>query len=156
MPRRRRFIAKPIRARTVKTRRAGGRRTLREPAKDHREQRLAQNRGWAAGHREELREQNRQYREDVRTQVFDHYGRSCACCGATENLTLDHVNGGGTRHRAEVTGQPKVAGWVFYRWVVKNGFPAGFQVLCFPCNQSKGTRERCRLNHEDRVILHPC
>lgn len=109
------------------------------------------NRRYREANRDQLNEANRQYRDDVRTRVFDHYGRTCACCGVTENLTIDHVNGGGTQHRLESHGHARVAGWVFYRWLIKNGFPDGFQVLCSPCNQSKWTGERCRLNHEDRA-----
>lgn len=99
--------------------------------------------------RELYRERNRQYRKEVRDQVFEHYGRGCVCCGATDNLTIDHVDGGGTAHRLEVLGfaQGKVAGWVFYRWLIKNDFPEGFQVLCFPCNQSKCNTGQCRLDH---------
>jgi hypothetical protein len=33
-----------------------------------------------------------------RNLVLAHYGRSCACCGTTARLEIDHVNGGGTEH----------------------------------------------------------
>jgi len=37
------------------------------------------------------------------------------------------------------------------RWLIKNGFPEGFQTLCRPCNGSKGDGDRCKLNHgQDR------
>jgi hypothetical protein len=86
-------------------------------------------------------------RQRLRQQVFGHYGRSCACCGTAENPTIDHVNGDGSQHREELFGNGKQAGIRFYRWLVNNGFPEGYQTLCMPCNQSKSEGERCRLDH---------
>jgi hypothetical protein len=90
---------------------------------------------------------SRRWRERVHAAVFDHYGRACACCGTTENLSIDHVNGDGKQHREELgpdTGR-------IYRWLIKNGFPDGFQVLCIPCNSSKNTGPACRLDHSAAV-----
>ena len=71
------------------------------------------------------------HRDDYRKLVFDHYGWSCSCCGEShpDFLTLDHVNGGGRKHRAEVGN-----GRLMYRWIVKHGFPSDFRTLCFNCN----------------------
>ncbi len=80
----------------------------------------------------------------VRQAVFDRYGWTCACCGATENLTIDHINGDGKEHRA-ADGLGK-GSHKFYRWLVANNFPEGFQTLCGVCNRSKFTGERCRLH----------
>jgi hypothetical protein len=70
----------------------------------------------------------------LREEVIQAYGGPrCMCCGETERafLCIDHVNGGGYQHRKEIgTGS-------FYRWLRKNGFPTGFQVLCFNCNMGK-------------------
>jgi hypothetical protein len=92
------------------------------------------------------REYDRARAERARKQVFAHYGEQCACCGTTKRLTIDHVNGDGAEHRRELFGDPK-QNHGFYRWLVRNGFPAGFQTLCFPCNRSKGKGERCMLQH---------
>jgi hypothetical protein len=89
----------------------------------------------------------RAYRESIRVQVFDHYGWTCACCGTAERPSIDHVNGGGREHREEVLGDPIANTYVFYRWLIANGFPEGFQTLCRPCNASKGPSKRCRLDH---------
>lgn len=86
---------------------------------------------------------------ELRAKVFRHYGTTCACCGTTENLSIDHVNGNGGDHREELFGRRYGGGHELYRWLVKNGFPAGFQTLCLPCNQSKSKGERCRLKHID-------
>ena len=95
---------------------------------------------------EKVRENSRRQNARYKDTVYDHYGRACACCGTSEQLTIDHIAGGGAGHR-------KVTGWgtTFYRWLIKNGFPEGFQVLCRPCNGSKHARERCRLDHGHKV-----
>jgi hypothetical protein len=71
----------------------------------------------------------------LRDQVILAYGGyRCACCGEAEPtfLTVDHVANGGNRHRREIGGCGS-----FYRWLRKNHFPPGFQVLCFNCNLGK-------------------
>jgi 5-methylcytosine-specific restriction endonuclease McrA len=84
------------------------------------------------------------YRQTIRTKVLDHYGWACVCCGTTENPSIDHINGGGTAHRRE----PGIlTSTKFYRWLVQEGFPEGFQTLCVPCNNSKHEGKRCRLEH---------
>jgi hypothetical protein len=104
---------------------------------------------WQEANPEKCREKAQRHRESLRVTVFDHYGRACACpgCGATDDLTIDHVNGDGKQHREAVFGRSNAAGWQFYRWLIRNGFPAGFQVLCKSCNASKKAGNECRLNH---------
>jgi hypothetical protein len=73
--------------------------------------------------------------------VFNHYGGFvCSCCGTTEPefLTLEHLNGGGTKHRREVG-----YGSDFYRWIIKNNFPPGYAILCMNCNFAKGKYGYC-------------
>jgi hypothetical protein len=84
----------------------------------------------------------RERREAEQVAVFGHYGRSCACCGVTDRLCIDHVNGDGEQHRAAIGGQHKI-----YRWLIDDGFPEGFQTLCAPCNSSKARNARCPVNH---------
>jgi len=73
------------------------------------------------------------YQRQWRQQVLNHYGRQCACCGEANELflTIDHVNNDGSAHRKEI-GQSAI-----YRWLVRNGFPPGFQTLCYNCNLGK-------------------
>lgn len=105
---------------------------------------------WKAEHPESQRRTARRMYQRVRQQVFDHYGRSCACCGATERLSIDHIDSNGGEHRKEVRGLSQGGSSInMYRWLIRNGFPDGFQILCLSCNQSKGKRDRCRLRHED-------
>lgn len=87
------------------------------------------------------------WRARLRDRVFGYYGRWCACCGTAQDLTVDHVGGGGEEHRARILGAPAPgAGIKFYRWLAREGFPEGFQVLCAPCNDSKHDGRRCRLH----------
>jgi hypothetical protein len=62
--------------------------------------------------------------EECRTLIFNHYGWFCACCGSTENLTIDHVNRDGAQHRRELSRK-----LTLYRWDYRQGFPAEFQTL---------------------------
>lgn len=95
------------------------------------------------------REHHRRERARLRAEVFSHYGDVCACpgCGATEDLTIDHIDGSGGEHRQELFGKRNAAGVRFYEWLIKQGFPDGYQTLCRLCNRSKASGERCRLNH---------
>lgn len=63
--------------------------------------------------------------------VFDHYGNSCTYCGSISNLQIDHMQGDGKAHRQSMVTNS------MYHWLIKNGFPSGFQTLCKRCNMSK-------------------
>ena len=86
----------------------------------------------------------------LRAAVLGHYGTACACCGAAERLSIDHVEGNGARHRQELFGG-KSSSQRMYRWLVKQGFPDGFQTLCLPCNQSKGNGRECKRHNPGAV-----
>lgn len=77
-------------------------------------------------------------RDKVRNDIILHYSNGkneCACCGETENcfLTLDHMHGGGTMERKKIG----AGGHHLYRVIRKQGYPSGFQILCFNCNVGK-------------------
>jgi hypothetical protein len=82
-------------------------------------------------HREELDKIEKKITEDV----ISHYGGKCACCGETqlEFLTIDHINGGGSKEREKL----HLKGIGFYYWLRKNNYPDGLQILCFNCNCGK-------------------
>lgn len=46
-------------------------------------------------------------------------------------LTIDHMNNDGAAHRREI-GNRRI-----YEWLERNGYPSGFQVLCFNCNMAR-------------------
>ena len=86
-----------------------------------------------------------QFLRNLRFTVMENYGGvRCACCGETEFvfLAIDHVDGNGNEHRQLVGGSKKASQQVF-RWIVRNNFPPGFQVLCHNCNTAKHILGEC-------------
>jgi hypothetical protein len=122
----------------------------RQYERDHPEDARRRSNRWKAANKDAVSASGRRYRASLKATVLDHYGRVCACCGATGRLTIDHVNGDGKQHREQVFGRQQ-AGPHFYRWLISNGFPEGFQVLCLSCNNSKKNRPQCTLNHQERA-----
>jgi hypothetical protein len=90
----------------------------------------ASNLGGICPHKLKKRNKNVQYRR-YKAKVFAHYGRQCVCCGESNPgfLSIDHMNGCGNELR-KIHG----TGGKFYFWLIKNGFPEGFQTLCHSCN----------------------
>jgi hypothetical protein len=87
-------------------------------------------------------------RDRSRLRILAHYSQGtmrCACCSEPriEFLTIDHIDGGGHRHRKEVGSGNK-----FYLWIIRNDFPDGFRVLCMNCNLSLGRRGYCPHDRE--------
>lgn len=74
--------------------------------------------------------------------VFDAYGKICACCKESEPtfLSIDHMNNDCAKHR-------KTIGSGIYRWLIKNNFPSGFQILCMNCNFGKKFLGICPHKH---------
>lgn len=75
-------------------------------------------------------------------QVLSNYSigkLACVCCGESEYefLTIDHINGGGRHHRRTMTHSH------LYKWLIDNGLPEGYQVLCYNCNCAKGKLGKC-------------
>jgi hypothetical protein len=94
------------------------------------------------------RERTRVIQQSLRAQIFAHYGETCICCGTDQMLCIDHVDGDGPAHRRELFGHSDRCGHEFYRWLIQQGFPDGYQTLCSPCNVSKRASERCSLDHQ--------
>lgn len=96
---------------------------------------------WKAQSRESAR---RCWKRD-RLDAIAHYGNKCACCGEAtlEFLTIDHIKGGGNQHRREI-------GTHLCRWLKRNNWPSGFQVLCANCNCAKGFYGTCPHQTENK------
>ena len=68
--------------------------------------------------------------------TLTHYSNSnkpeCVMCGFGDvrALSIDHINGGGTRERLS---DPSLKGQSVYYYLNKRGFPLGFQTLCMNC-----------------------
>ena len=92
----------------------------------------------SAGKQREAKE-----RIKIKLEVLTHYGNGkCACvmCGESRLacLSIDHIDGGGKSHKRALGryGSP------FYRWLIKQGFPDGYQTLCMNCQFSKAFLDR--------------
>lgn len=76
----------------------------------------------------------------LRKRVFEMYGGAkCKCCGETEYdfLTLEHDNGGGCEHRRQL-GNVGIL-----HWLRRQGYPAGYSVLCMNCNWGSKNGKIC-------------
>lgn len=103
-------------------------------AAEGRQKRQQRLRTWQKNNPDRVREREKKRYHAHRTQVLDHYGHRCRCCGEANDafLTVDHVNGDGASDRAN-----------FYYRIVKQGFPKNLQTLCWNCNLAKHIYGRC-------------
>jgi len=78
-------------------------------------------------------ENSRRCHHKLKIEVLSHYGPLGQLCCSWENcvvndpdmLTLDHINNDGAVQRRKLGNNAAV-----YRFVRKEGYPAGFQTLC--------------------------
>lgn len=80
--------------------------------------------------------QNEKSYTRIREKVLSHYSEGkieCAICGFNDirALCLDHIIAVG------MTNSHKKAGKAFLRFIIRNNYPRGFQVLCANCNMIK-------------------
>jgi len=83
-----------------------------------------------------IKECNKKQAKKLRMDILNHYSNEkiiCALCSCdiVEVLTIDHINGGGNKHRKK---ENMIGGSMLYRWLRKNNYPDGFRVLCRNCN----------------------
>lgn len=138
-------------------RRDGCQASCRSCVAERGKRRYQENRGYFADHKRRNYAANRQaylqyardYAAALKAQVLAHYGTACACCGSADDPTVDHINGDGRQFRESLIGGNKGGGMAVYRWIIANDFPEDLQTLCRSCNRSKGTGERCRIDHRD-------
>ena len=100
---------------------------------------------WYAKNRVESLRKHKLYYSGIRKKVLSFYGKGdpqCECCGEKilEFLSIDHIGGGGTKHRQKIG-----FGRIYY-WIIQNNFPNGFRVLCHNCNQAIGLYGKCPHN----------
>lgn len=93
----------------------------------------------------------------LKLEVLDHYSGArchCRCCGETEPrmLAIDHINGGGHKHRSSLGKGKTFAGVKFYKWLKDQGYPSGYQVLCHNCNWMKHLNKGHCTHAEDRLV----
>lgn len=76
------------------------------------------------------------YRQKLKLDVINGYGGVCVCCNESYPafLTIDHV----------VPLRSNKRKWrSLFLKLRRENFPPGYQVLCFNCNQAKGTEAEC-------------
>lgn len=106
---------------------------------------------WHERHSSRYGVTQKRYHQARKESVINGYGGKCACCGETlqKFLTIDHKNNDGAAHRKQLGS----GGAAIYRWIIKNNFPSGFQILCFNCNIAKGLYGVCP-HEEGRSARH--
>lgn len=130
-----------------------GKRRWANRTPEERSREIARINAWAEEHPERAtkatKTANKRWREMVRLSTLTHYSEGpipkCSCCGETEIrfLSIDHIDGGGYRHRKKIKGN-------LYQWLRKNGWPSGYRTLCFNCNLSRGFYGICP--HEEKRL----
>ena len=108
--------------------------------------------------RDELKKKRDSKRHEIKFEVLSHYSKKlsnsripcCNCCGENQFLiflTIDHI-----KSRKNYDKEPKnLVGKELYRYLQKNNFPRGYQVLCMNCNSAKSDGEFCP--HQRRNAL---
>jgi 5-methylcytosine-specific restriction endonuclease McrA len=87
---------------------------------------------------EKCKEAARQRSAALKTAAFAFYGTACACCGIDGEpfLTIDHIVPAG--HRKSAYEKKSL-----YQWLKSQGYPSGFQTLCWNCNMAKSDKQCC-------------
>ena len=98
---------------------------------------------WRLRNKDIINHQSRLRNKKIKLEVLNYYSNGlmkCKCCDELELdfLSIDHIDGGGKRMQ-------KIQGMDtgLYKWLKRNEFPEGFQVLCMNCNFAKGKRGVC-------------
>ena len=103
--------------------------------------------------RPEYRKERNKEIYNLRLKVLQYYSKHlsnsdipcCRCCGEKFHvgfLAIDHITG-----RRQMDSEPELlklgyssslVSTPLLRWLIKNNFPKGFQILCHNCNYAKG------------------
>ena len=92
---------------------------------------------------------NQARNKEVRLEALRHYSQAqvplCKCCGQKgyQFLTIDHIKG--------LEGQPRQTN--LPRWLKDNGYPEGFQILCWNCNMAKSKNGNVCPHQDGSVFL---
>lgn len=97
-------------------------------------------------HCPECKKKFKNERQALVREVYEYYGGCyCACCGEDEFLflTIDHIDNNGSEHRKRLPYGKFTTGVNMARWLKKNSYPNGFQVLCINCKSWKTKKWWC-------------
>lgn len=108
---------------------------------------------WRALNRDQERERQRSISESNKNAVVNVLTNgegTCRWCGQgdIDVLVIDHIEDNGAEHRRENGGRC-FSGDRFYRWIIRNDYPPGFQVLCANCNLKKETLRRRSMRRQE-------
>lgn len=133
---------------------------MREYIQEYRQKPENKTREWEREHRSDVVKRRKFYRDNFyqdnkkrrcdavkdcqmreRIIVLQYYSQGYMCCELCKEddidvLTIDHILGNDVSHRKEIGGKNSSGGKT-YHWLIKNGFPAGFRVLCWNCNRKE-------------------
>lgn len=95
------------------------------------------------------------YSVKLRTEILTHYGNGvlqCVCCGESMYtfLTIDHING---RTDYEKNNEYKFRGLHLCQYLKRQGFPEGYQTLCWNCNSGRANNGGVCPHKTDEVIM---
>lgn len=95
---------------------------------------------------ERVNKRAKQTREELKREVYGHYSNGeykCACCGIDvyEFLCIDHINNDGNVDRKNNPSHQ--TGDKLCRRLKRDGYPEGYQLLCYNCNITKGIYNVC-------------
>ena len=102
---------------------------------------------WRRNHNKQHAATTKARRLAIKQEVLTHYGNGkceCVLCGFSNiiALSLDHIDGGGCRHRREIRNSNGVVqgknyggtgGWMLYQILKRSGYPQGYRTLCLNC-----------------------
>jgi len=125
--------------------------SLTEKGQEYRKRHAEYAREWRKKNRDKFKDTQKRAYNKMRLDVLTHYSGGkvpfCKCCGETEVLFLhiDHTDGNGAAQRRQLQKELGYypAGNNLPYWLKKNGYPAGFQVLCANCNLAKRVDKVC-------------
>lgn len=124
----------------------------RKSSRDHAKKRRLTPEG-----REKNRLNGEKSRSELKHFIYSKYSNGtmlCGICGEgrSDCLSVDHIGGGGNKHRAENNVK---SGYGFYQWLKKNGFPDGYRILCMNCqfiDKHERMREQVRERRESYAV----
>ncbi len=113
--------------------------------KDNRQRRYDYIKKWNTENYLKNKSYQSKYRLKLKKTVINFYSRGrneCICCGERylEFLTINHIHNDGNKERKVLNLR---GGHSFYRWLIKNDFPDGYNVMCMNCNNSHGAFGYC-------------
>ena len=101
---------------------------------EHRKERVKYRKLWRIKNKGTIHKYNKDYHDYLKQLVISHYGGRCAICGETHLsfLCIDHINNDGFKCKENAR-----FGTGLYCSIIREGFPSGYQVLCWNHNWLK-------------------